>query len=148
VEDDTPAPPVDETTKIDPVKVTVTANGVNLRKGPGTNYPTCGMVNKGKTLTITETKVATGYTWGKFDGGWIALCFTNFDAVKDQGKEEDKPVTQPTEPDKEPEKEEPKTGTMGTVTGNEVRVRSGPGTNYKVLRYHNKGDRVEIFETK
>lgn len=148
VEDDTPAPPVNESTKIDPVTVTVTANGVNLRKGPGTNYPTCGMVNKGKTLTITETMVATGYTWGKFDGGWIALCFTNFDSVKDQGKEEDKPVTEPTEPEKEPEKEEPKTGTMGTVTGNEVRVRSGPGTNYKVLRYHNKGDRVEIFETK
>ena len=155
VEDDAPDTSVDESIKIDPVTVTVNANGVNLRKGPGTNYPTCGVVYKGKTLTITETKVATGYTWGKFDGGWIALCFTNFDSVKDQGKEEEKPVTQPTapsepekQPEKEPEQEETKKGTMGTVTGNSVRVRSGAGTNYKVLRYHNKGDRVEVFETK
>ena len=148
VEEEKPEPSVGESTKIDPVKVTVNANGVNLRKGPGTNYPTCGVVYKGKTLTITETKVATGYTWGKFDGGWIALCFTNYEAVKDQVKEEEKPTTQPAEPEKEPEKEETKKGTMGTVTGNSVRVRSGAGTNYKVLRYHNKGDRVEIFETK
>ena len=148
VEEERPEPSVGESTKIDPVKVTVNANGVNLRKGPGTNYPTCGVVYKGKTLTITETKVATGYTWGKFDGGWIALCFTNYEAVKDQVKEEEKPTTQPAEPEKEPEKEETKKGTMGTVTGNSVRVRSGAGTNYKVLRYHNKGDRVEIFETK
>ena len=147
VEDDAPDTSVDESTKINPVKVTVNANGVNIRKGPGTNYPTCGVVYKGKTMTITETKVATGYTWGKFEGGWIALCFTNYEAVKDQGQEE-KPTTQPTEPDQQPDKEDPKKGTMGTVTGNEVRVRSGAGTNYKVLRYHNKGDRVEIFETK
>jgi N-acetylmuramoyl-L-alanine amidase len=147
VEDETPDISVDDTTKINPVKVTVSANGVNLRKGPGTNYPTCGVVYKGKTLTITETKDATGYTWGKFEGGWIALCFTNYDAVKGQGQEE-KPTTQPTEPEQQPDKEDPKKGTMGTVTGNEVRVRSGAGTNYKVLRYHNKGDRVEVFETK
>lgn len=147
VEDETPDISVDDTNKINPVKVTVSANGVNLRKGPGTNYPTCGVVYKGKTLTITETKDATGYTWGKFEGGWIALCFTNYDAVKNQGQEE-KPTTQPTEPEQQPDKEDPKKGTMGTVTGNEVRVRSGAGTNYKVLRYHNKGDRVEVFETK
>ena len=146
VEDETPdTPVVDETTKIDGVKVTVTANGVNLRQGPGTNYPTCGVVYKGKTLTIAETMTATGYTWGKFEGGWIALCFTNFDAVKDSDKEEDKPVTQP---EQQPEQDDNRKGTMGTVTGNDVRVRSGAGTNYKVLRFHNKGDRVEIFETK
>lgn len=145
VEEEKPDTSVEDTTKIDPVKVTVNANGVNIRKGPGTNYPTCGSVNKGKTLTITETKVATGYTWGKFDGGWIALCFTNFDSVKDQNQEEEKPeTTQPTEP----EKEEAEKGTMGTVTGNSVRVRSGAGTNYKIVGYHNKGDRVEVFETK
>ena len=47
VEDETPDISVDDTTKIDPVKVTVSANGVNLRKGPGTNYPSCGVVYKG-----------------------------------------------------------------------------------------------------
>ena len=46
VEEEKPEPSVGESTKIDPVKVTVNANGVNLRKGPGTNYPTCGVVYK------------------------------------------------------------------------------------------------------
>jgi uncharacterized protein YgiM (DUF1202 family) len=159
---------VDETTKIDPVKITVTASGVNIRKGPGTNYPVCGTVGKGKTMTITETKVATGYTWGKFDGGWIALCFTNYDSVKDQGKEEtpdpqpteppvteppvtEPPVTEPpaTEPPAtEPVKPEEPKGQAGAVTGNNVNVRSGPGTSYGVVGQRNKGDKVTVYETK
>lgn len=141
VEDDKPDNTVEDTTKIDPVKVTVNANGVNVRSGPGTNYPTCGVVNKGKTLTITETKVASGYTWGKFDGGWIALCFTNFDSVKDETKEDETDEPQPTDP--------PAAETvMGTVTGDAVRVRSGAGVNYKVVGYKNKGDRIKIYEFK
>jgi uncharacterized repeat protein (TIGR02543 family) len=174
-----PAPDytVDESTRIDPVKITVTANGVNIRKGPGTNYTVCGSVSKGKTMTITEIKVATGYTWGKFDGGWIALCFTNYESVKDLGKEEtpekptEPPVTEPpateppateppateppateppaTEPPAtEPVKPEEPKGQIGTVTGNNVNVRKGPGTNYQVVSQRDKGDKVTVTETK
>jgi uncharacterized repeat protein (TIGR02543 family) len=146
VKDETPDNTVDESTKIDPVKVTVNANGVNIRKGPGTNYPVAGVVNKGKTMTITETKVATGYTWGKFDGGWIALCFTNYESVKDQNREEE--TTKPTEPEETKPAPEENKGQTGTVTGNYVNVRKGPGTNYQVVGQRNKGDKVTILETK
>jgi uncharacterized protein YgiM (DUF1202 family) len=37
---------------------------------------------------------------------------------------------------------------MGTVTGKAINVRSGPGTNYKVVGYRYKGNRVTIYETK
>ena len=55
------------------VTVTVTANGVNVRKGPGTNYAAIGKANTGDQLVITEVKDGTGLTWGKFSGGWICL---------------------------------------------------------------------------
>jgi uncharacterized repeat protein (TIGR02543 family) len=167
VKDEAPDNTVEETTKINPVKVTVKGNGVNVRKGPGTNYPTCGVVNKGKVLTITETKVATGYTWGKYEGGWIALCFTNYESVKDNGKEDNTTEPEPTEPqptepkptdpqptDPQPtepkptDPEKPAETVMGTVTGDAVRVRSGAGVDYKVVGYKNKGDRIEIYEIK
>ena len=35
----------------------------------------------------------------------------------------------------------------GTVTGNEVRVRSGPGTSYEVLGYVNSGDKVTVLSS-
>ena len=143
VEDDTPDNTVEDSTKIDPVKVTVQTDSVNIRKGPGTNYPTCGVVNKGKTMTITETKVATGYTWGKFDGGWIALCFTDFDTVTNETPPEE---TDPTDP---PEETTPESTITGTVTAEgRLRIRKGPGTNYEVVDYVYTGDRVTILETK
>jgi len=37
---------------------------------------------------------------------------------------------------------------MGTITGSSLRIRSGAGTGYSVVGFLNKGDRVEILETK
>lgn len=115
------------------VKVTVTGNGVNVRQGPGTNYPAISSANTGDQLVITETAEGTGYTWGKFQGGWICLKYTNYDIVA-------KP---------EPETPaEPATRT-GTVKVNDcLRVRSGPSTGYDVVAYLNNGTKVEILEQK
>lgn len=113
------------------VKVTVTYNGVNVRKGPGTNYAVTGQANTGEQLVITETKEGSGYTWGKFSGGWIALKYSNYDTVVKEEK--------PAEPVKK----------MGTVKVNDVlRVRKGPSTGYAVVDYLKNGTRVEILEEK
>ena len=37
---------------------------------------------------------------------------------------------------------------MGTITGNELRVRSGAGTSYKIVGVLYNGAKVEILETK
>ena len=50
---------------------------MNIRSGPGTNYPTKGYIPP-CVYTIVETKTAGGYTWGKLKSGagWIALEYT------------------------------------------------------------------------
>jgi uncharacterized protein YgiM (DUF1202 family) len=40
------------------------------------------------------------------------------------------------------------TGLMGTITGSQLRIRSGAGTGYGVVGFLDKGDRVEILEIK
>ncbi len=116
----------------DPVIVTVTNNGVNIRKGPGTNYDSLGKVNAGKQITITEVTSSASLKWGKFDGGWIALKYTDYDAVTKQ-------------PDK-PAESEVRTGTV--KVNDLLRVRSGPSTGYEVVDHLKNGTKVTILEQK
>ncbi len=106
--------------------VTVTANQVNIRKGPGTDHPVVTRLNSGEKLTITEIAEGSGYTWGKFEGGWIALNYTDYQT---SSEEEQKPEPQ-----------------MGTVTGDGLRIRTGPSTGYGIVDHLYKGNRVEILE--
>lgn len=60
------------------VRIT-SSNGVNIRKGPGTNYSIVGAIPKGGAYTIVEEKTGTGANkWGrlKSGAGWIALDYT------------------------------------------------------------------------
>ena len=54
--------------------VKVTANNLNVRKGPGASYDISGTVKKGDVFTITETKNG----WGKLKSGlgWVSLGYT------------------------------------------------------------------------
>ena len=176
---------------MDPVTVEVDATDVNIRSGPGTNFGVVGQVNRGDSMTITEVQTGTGYTWGKFDGGWIALMYTNYEEViseeppateppateppvteppvteppATEPPATEPPVTEPpaTEPPatEPPATEPPATEppvteppatepakVMGTITGDELRIRAGAGTGYEVLGFLMSGDRVEILEQK
>lgn len=57
--------------------VRVTADVLNIRKGPGTNNKVVGSIKRGGAYTIVEEKKGTGSTkgWGrlKSGAGWIAL---------------------------------------------------------------------------
>lgn len=56
------------------VRIT-SSNGVNIRKGPGTNYDVNGAVPKGGAYTIVDEKSGAGAAkWGKLKSGagWIA----------------------------------------------------------------------------
>lgn len=54
--------------------VKVTADSLNIRKGPGTNYGTNGAITNKGTYTIVETQG----NWGKLKSGagWICLDYT------------------------------------------------------------------------
>ena len=155
-------PPETGATPQNPVTITVTGTDVNLRQGPGTNYTRVGVAQKGQQFVITETASGSGYTWGKFDGGWIALQYTDYEtAVNNQGSTTTPPETTPptTEPPAteppvteppvtEPpvtQPEQPKV--TGTINVQEwLRVRSGPGTSYSVVGYLKPQQKVEILE--
>lgn len=116
------------------VKITVTGDFVNIRKGPGTGYAVTGTVSAGKQMTVTETAEGSGYRWGKFDGGWICLKYTNYDSVANGDQKEDKPS-------------DPKETVKGTIqVDSSLRVRSGAGTSYSIVAYLSSGTRVEILE--
>ena len=132
------------------VKVTVTDDDVNFRKGPGTNYTIMGQKSTGDALLITETASGSGLRWGKFDGGWIALKYTTYDtAVNDPNC-----IVKPGEETK-PEESEPAEPTvpaakqMGTVQVNGcLNIRSGTSTGHSIVGELKNGARVEILEQK
>lgn len=159
-------PPETGATPENPVTITVTGTDVNLREGPGTNYKRVGVATKGQQLVITETASGSGYTWGKFDGGWIALQYTDYEtAVNNQNPgtspettpeteattpetEATTPETEATTPETQPPVTTPETPKVtGTINVQEwLRVRSGPGTSYSVVGYLKPQQKVEILE--
>ena len=58
----------------------ITANVLNIRKGPGTNYGTNGSIKGGGIYTIVAESTGTGATkWGKLKSGagWISLDYAS-----------------------------------------------------------------------
>ena len=133
---------------VKPVTVKVTAVDVNVRRGPGTSYAAVGKVTVGDQLVITRTATGGGYTWGKFDKGWMALMYTNYDAVVN-GQQQTTPTT-PSTPETPSSPATPPTPTkvMGTVKVNDaLYVRNAPVTGSVITSLGN-GTRVEILEQK
>ena len=66
-------------TPLQEYKVRITANSLNYRAGPGTNYAVNGTISKGGVYTIIEeAKDKNGGLWGKLKSGagWISLQYT------------------------------------------------------------------------
>ena len=109
---------------IDPLKVKVTVDKLNVRKGPGLSYSVVDAAYRNEELTLTAIYKEGSYVWGKCSLGWLRLDNTNYEEVIKT------PEVKP-EPDKEQ--------TIGTaitpikvkVTVSSVRVRKGPGLNYE-----------------
>lgn len=133
---------------VEGVKITVTADDVNIRSGPGTSYSATSTAKKGDQFTITETATGSGYTWGKFYAGWIALKYTNYDQVAEKEEAPETPEVTPDAP-ASPETPEATAPVKGTVkVSDSLRIRTGPSTGYPVAGYLKNGDRVEILEQK
>ncbi len=76
-------------------------DGVNMRKGAGTSYSVVTAIPYNTEITVTEYKVAGGYTWGKttYAGstGWCVLDYAKL--IKDNPTPAlpgEKPATEPT----------------------------------------------------
>ena len=109
----------------------INADYVRFRTGPSTSYPIIDTYNKGTALTVTGT--AGDWTACTINGvnGYV---FSQYVTVTDQagtglpGLELPQATPQPTETPALPS-----TQTEGYITGNNVRMRSGPSTNSQIL---------------
>ena len=71
-----PAAPADTSTAANYTAQVNAPSGLNVRKGPGTNYPVIGQIKDKKRYTIVEEKTGTGSAkgWGRLKaGGWVAI---------------------------------------------------------------------------
>ena len=102
-------------------KGVVIGNQLNVRSGPGTNYGRVASLNTGDRVNILEQFTIGGTKWGCIDKGWISLDYVYIDGTTGENS-----------------------GT-GTVTGDQLNIRTGPGTNYDRVGSLNKGDTVKIL---
>lgn len=100
------------------IKGIINTAELNIRKEPTTDSDRVGGYVYGNRVTITETKDG----WGKTDKGWISLNYVYQDGTK--GKNTAK----------------------GIVSGDQVNVRSGPGTDFDKVGSMSYGERVNILE--
>ncbi len=114
---------------VDNLNITITDTKVNVRSGPGTYYPNIGSAVKGTTIVITEIFNNNDLPWGKFNGGWISLAYTDYEKVLESLK------PAPTWPQD------------GTVKGINVNVRADHSTSSEIKYKVSTGQRVTISET-
>ena len=107
-------------------EIIVTSKVVNVRDGAGLSYPIVKRLTKGDTYKIVsekddwyEIRIGTGKT------GWVANWLVEKNTESNQV--------------------EKKSG-QGTITGNSVRVRMGPGTTFQTVSTLTKGTAVNILE--
>lgn len=107
--------------------ITISVEDLNVREGPGLSYKVIEKVQKNKQFPLVkeqgdwyQIKLSSEKT------GWVANWLVS--------KKEKTTTTGKS------------TGQTGTITGSNLRVRTGPGTNYQVVGSLNKGDTVEILE--
>ena len=107
--------------------VKVTADVLNVRKGPGTNYEVTAQVKQGEVYTIIGEAKNGSTTWGKLKSGagYISLAYTERTAGTAQ-------------------QATPTAGNKGSytvkVTADVLNVRKGPGMNYGVATQVKQGE--------
>ncbi len=111
----------DGTTGTKTGKGVVTGNGLNIRSGPGTNHDKVGSYNFGNRITILEQITLGDTTWACTDKGWISLAYVYVDGTKGEG------------------------AGFGTCIGDDVNIRSGPGTQYDPVGSLNEGTELDIL---
>lgn len=99
---------------------------VNIRKGAGTGNALVGRAYNGTKVEIYETTTVGAYRWGRISSGWICMDYVVLNQNGSSGSSSSYKV--------------------GTVTANNVNVRTGPGTQYSAVDRYSSGTKVTIYE--
>lgn len=121
----------DGTTGANTATGTVTATGLRLRGGPGTGYDVVGSLANGETVKILEQFTYGNTTWGCTKNGWVSMEFIN--TGSDSNTDNNTNTNE---------------GRTATITGDNLRIRSGAGTGYEIIGSLAKNEVVKILETK
>ncbi|WP_246140834.1 SH3 domain-containing protein [Bacillus marasmi] len=110
--------------------VTIISNQTNVREGPGLSYKKVAQVDSGEKFSvIKESGDWIQIDLSKNKKGWVANWVVKTDQKQSSGSSN------------------LSKGSNAQVTTDGLRVRSGPGTNYKVLDTLSNGTTVEITST-
>ncbi|MBF2034844.1 MAG: SH3 domain-containing protein [Leptolyngbyaceae cyanobacterium T60_A2020_046] len=119
--DEAPAP---RTTTLATI-ATPAGYNLNIRSGPGTNYPAVNTLGRGTVITLT----------GRYENGWAELTDGSWAAGNylRQGahpENRDRPLTY--------------RATIATPAGYNLNIRSGPGTNYPAVNTLGRGTVITL----
>ncbi len=118
----------------------VTADELNIRKGPGTSFDPVGKYKKGDKVEILETKDG----WAKTSKGWVSQKYLK---VEDNKKDDQKDETPDIDKDTEIVSDgKNKVLGYGVVDIGTLNVRSGPGTKYDVVDKVSQGKRAAYYQ--
>lgn len=126
-----PAPAPQPTPSEEGYQVQVTADCLNIRKGPSTNYSITGQIKDKGIYTIVEEQG----NWGrlKSGAGWICL---NYTSKGESSTPTSAPAPQP----------KYSLGLYTVTAASGLNVRKGPGTNYEVVKTYKNGTRFDTYE--
>lgn len=121
-------------TETEKIGGTVSAGGTSLRirSGPSTSYAIAGYLADGSRVEILERKTVGGSEWGRIAKGWICLNYVKLDGQQSTSTPNAGSTTQTK---------------TGTVIADCLRIRSGAGTNNKIVGRLYNGEKVTILET-
>ena len=108
---------------------TVKGTYVNVRSGPSTAYSVIGQVNTGASFPVTGV---SGSFYQIRYGGTTAYISSHYLTLSGSAGGSSAPQSTPA-----PQ-------STGVITGNYVRMRSGPGTGYSILGTYNVGTKMTI----
>lgn len=107
----------------------IIADALRIRSGPGTQNPIVGFYYQKNTVTVLETALLDGVSWGKTDKGWINMDYVATVPQTDQA---------------------PSSADVGmkTVIADCLRVRRETSTDSRIAALLYYGDTVTVLETK
>lgn len=147
-------------------------DALRIRSGPGTNYSVVGFLFDGKDVQILEQEAVGEMVWGRISKGWISMDYIvtdDFDWDSTTTPDTDQPQEPEQLPEKplehipeqvpeqlpEPEQEQESTGPSGSaestaikgiITADALRIRSGAGTNNRIVGFYYQNESVVVFE--
>lgn len=121
----------------DAVQGKVTANSLNVRKGPGTAYAKVTSLNRGSAVTITEQVLQGNVYWGKTEAGWVCMTYIQLDSAEDKTGTEGETGGSSADTSGE---------TIAVTTASNLCVRSGAGTGYSVRSTLPRGSKIVILQ--